>query len=101
MNPVNLLKLPPSFPHEPPEGYSYEVRQHKRNIVSIWLCHHCQYNYNDGNPISTIWGFWDTKKQCYYTPINSTKQGDPVDINDTRPYTAMQLNLNPLMAAFQ
>ena len=32
-------------------------------------------------------------------PINYSKQGDPVDIKDTRPYTAMQLNLNPLEAA--
>ena len=36
----------------------------------------------------------------YSAPINYSKQGDPVDINNTRPYTAMQLNLNPLMAAF-
>ena len=36
------------------------------------------------------------KKKCYYAPINSTKQGEQVDIHMTTPYTAMQLNLNPL-----
>ena len=35
------------------------------------------------------------------TPINSSKCGDQVDVNNTTPYSAMQLNLNPLMAAFQ
>ena len=48
----------------------------------------------------TIWGFYDTKKKVYCAPINSTKHGNQVDIKDTRNYTAMQLNLNPLMAAF-
>jgi hypothetical protein len=44
-----------------------------------------------------IWGFYNTKEQQYYAPINSTKQGNKVDVNDTTPYTAMPLNLNPLM----
>jgi hypothetical protein len=44
--------------------------------------------------------FYDTKKKVYCAPINSTKHGNQVDIKDTRNYTAMQLNLNPLMAAF-
>ena len=95
------MELPDDFTHQPPEGYSYEVRQYKRNILSIWLCHHYEYNFNGDDPVSTIWGFWDTKKQCYYAPINSTKHGNQVNIDDTRPYTAMQLNLTPLEAAFQ
>lgn len=95
------MKLPNDFTHQPPEGYSYEVRQYKRNILSIWLCHHYEYNFNGDDPVSTIWGFWDTKKQCYYAPINSTKHGNQVNISNTRPYTAMQLNLTPLEAAFQ
>lgn len=95
------MKLPNDFSHQAPEGYSYEVRQYKRNILAIWLCHHNQYNFNGDDPVSTIWGFWDTKKQCYYAPINSTKHGNQVNIDDTRPYTAMQLNLTPLEAAFQ
>ena len=39
------------------------------------------------------------KSRRYSAPINYSKQGDTVDINKTRPYTAMQLNLNPLEAA--
>lgn len=94
------MELPSDFSHQPPEGYSYEVRQYKRNILSIWLCNHTKFNYNNNDPVSTIWGFWDIKKQCYYAPINSTKHGDQVNIGDTRPYTAMKLNLTPLEAAF-
>lgn len=97
---MNQLELPHDFPHQPPKGYSYEVQEHKRNVVSIWICDHHQYVFNDGAPVKCIWGFYNIKKQCYYAPINSTKIGDRVDIDNTRPYTAMQLNLNPLEAAF-
>ena len=56
------------------------------------------------SPITTdapkcVWGFYNTKSRTYSAPINFSKQGDTVDINKTRPYTAMQLNLNPLEAA--
>ena len=37
------------------------------------------------------------KQRTYIAPINSKKPGKVVDISNTRPYTAMQLNLNPLM----
>ena len=47
----------------------------------------------------SVWGFYNTKSRTYSAPINFSKQGDTVDINQTRPYTAMQLNLNPLEAA--
>ena len=96
---MNLLELPPDFIHESPKGFSYEVKSHKSNLVAIWLLHHRKYCYSS-DPVRTIWGFYNTKQRCYHTPINSTKQGDKVDISNTRPYTAMQLNLNPLMAAF-
>ena len=33
---MNLLELPPDFIHEPPEGYAYEVKPFKRNVVAIW-----------------------------------------------------------------
>ena len=97
------LELPPDFPHEPPEGYSYYVREFKRNVVSIWLLHHATYSYSS-DPVGTIWGFvkYKTTKRStthtYYAPINSNKVGKEVCISDTRPYTAMQLNLNPLEA---
>ena len=51
--------------------------------------------------VSTIWGFYNTKSRTYSAPVNATKCGDQVDIKNTRSFTAMQLNLNPLMAAFQ
>ena len=93
------MNLPDGFPHKPPEGYSYEVKEHKRNMVSIWLRNHASFSYTS-DPVRTIWGFYNTKKGCYRAPINSTKHGNQVDIKDTRDYTAMQLNLNPLMQAF-
>tara|TARA_R100001460_G_C3537444_1_gene174144 strand:+ start:720 stop:1004 length:285 start_codon:yes stop_codon:yes gene_type:complete len=93
------MNLPDGFPHKPPEGYSYEVKEHKRNMVSIWLRNHASFSYTS-DPVRTIWGFYNTKKGCYHAPINSTKHGNQVDIKDTRDYTAMQLNLNPLMRAF-
>jgi hypothetical protein len=94
-----MIELPLDFIHEPPNGYSYEVTEFKRNLLAIWIINHGQFSYTDTPPRS-IWGFYNTKKRCYHAPINATKQGDQVDINDTRPYSAMQLNLNPLMAAF-
>lgn len=101
MNPcalmMNQLELPPDFPHTPPKGYSYEVHPFKRNLIAIWLRNHSFFSYTS-DPVRTIWGFYDGKKRCYYAPINSTKQGNKVDIADTRNYTAMQLNLNPLEA---
>lgn len=86
------MELPPDFIHEAPEGYAYEIQQHKRNIISIWCRHLCQYNYNGGDSVSTIWGFYNTKTKCYHAPINSRKLGDTVDIQSTTPYTSMQLN---------
>jgi hypothetical protein len=84
-----------NFPHKPPERYSYWVKEYKRNVMSIWLQHPDEYVYTTKR-VSTIWGFYHTKKKEYYAPINSKKIGDRVDINRTTPYTAMQLNLNPL-----
>ena len=100
MNPVNLLELPPSFPHEPPKGYHYEVEPFRRNVCRICIVNDGTFTYTNDAP-KCVSGFYDSKKGRYSAPINFSKQGDPVDINDTRPYTAMQLNLNPLMAAFQ
>ena len=93
------LSIPDDFPHQPPEGYSYEVKTFKRNIISIWLVNHGNFSYTNDKP-KTIWGFYDTKKGEYSAPINSTKCGNKVDISDTRPYTAMQLNLTPLELAY-
>ena len=90
------LELPHDFPHQPPKGYRYDVLPHKSNVISVWTVHLNGFVFNDHNPHYCIWGFYDIKRKCYYAPINSTKQGDQVDIKNTTPYSAMQLNLNPL-----
>ena len=82
------MNLPDGFPHKPPKGYSYEVKEHKRNMVSIWLRNHATFSYTS-DPVRTIWGFYNTKKGCYHAPINSTKHGDQVDIEDTRDYLSL------------
>ncbi len=87
-----MTELPPDFIHEAPSGFRYRTSKHSAVVVSIWCDHLNNYNFNDGNQVSTIWGFYNTKKQQYHAPINSRKIGDVVDINSTTPYTAMQLN---------
>ena len=95
---TNQLELPPDFIHEAPKGFHYEVDLFRRNIFRICIVNDGFFSYTDVAPKS-VWGFYDVKKRRYSAPINYSKQGNPVDINDTRPYTAMQLNLNPLEAA--
>ena len=87
-----MTELPPDFIHEPPKGYRYRTAHFRANIVSIWCDHLNSYNFNGGDQVSTIWGFYHTKKREYYAPINSKKIGAVVDINSTRPLTAMQIN---------
>tara|TARA_B100002019_G_scaffold290386_1_gene307971 strand:- start:684 stop:989 length:306 start_codon:yes stop_codon:yes gene_type:complete len=100
---MTLCLRPNDFPHQPPEGYSYEFSVFKQNrkgtIVAIWLCNDSFFNYTS-DPVRTIWGFYRGDKKTYHAPINSNKIGEVVDVNQTRSYTAMQLNLNPLEAAF-
>ena len=82
---------------EPPNNYTYETREHNRTFIGIWLhCHH-RFVYNGGAPVYTIWGFYNRKTKQYHSPINSSKPGDVVNVNNTTPYTSMPLNLNPLM----
>ena len=95
---MNLLELPPDFIHEPPKGYHYEVESFRRNVCRICIVNDGSFSYTDVAPKS-VWGFYNAKSRTYSAPINFSKQGDTVDINKTRPYTAMQLNLNPLEAA--
>ena len=94
-----MIELPLSFAHKPPKGYSYEVKDYKRNVISIWLRDHREYSYTNDD-VRTIWGFYNPKTAKYYAPINHKKCGDEVSFSDTRSYTAMQLNLNPLERAF-
>ena len=96
---MNPVELPSDFIHEPPEGFHYEVDQFRRNVHRICIVNDGTVSYTDVAPKS-VWGFYNTKTRTYSAPINFSKQGDSVDIKNTRPYSAMQLNLNPLMAAF-
>ena len=93
------MNLPDGFPHKAPKGYAYEVKPFKRNMLAIWLKHPDRYNFSSDR-VSTIWGFYNTKSGTYSAPVNANKCGDQVDIKDKRPFTDMQLNLNPLEAAF-
>ena len=92
--------IPSDFPHKAPKGYKYRTLQFKRHVISIWTVHQRGFTYNGHSESACIWGFYDTKTKQYYAPINSSKQGDKVELKDTTPYSAMQLNLNPLMKAF-
>ena len=92
-----MLELPYDFPHKAPKGYKYRALQFKRNVISIWTVHQSGFTYDGHSESACIWGFYNTKEQQYYAPINSTKQGSQVDLKDTTPYTSMPLNLNPLM----
>ena len=100
MNQSNL-ELPTTFKHQPPDGMHYEVTQFNKTVLAIWICYEYQFLYREGEePPKCIWGFYRKSKGQFYAPINSKKVGSEVDISQTTPYTAMQLNLNPLESAF-
>ena len=79
------------FPHKAPKGYSYEFEEFKRGVIAIWL--HCsrKFDYNNGAPTRTIWGFYKSKTREYFAPINSRTIGVRVDISETRNYTSMPI----------
>lgn len=78
----------------------YEVEEFKKNIFSIWVCYKNKFDYNLGEPVSCIWGFYDYKKCKYFAPVNSKTIGKEVEFKNTRNYTAMQLKQAPLDAFF-
>lgn len=88
------------FPHDAPAGYSYEFEEFKRNVVSIWIRNHSHFDYNGGIRVRSIWGFYNQKTKCYYSPVNSKTVGKEVDISRTTSYTAMIPKTTPLEAAF-
>jgi hypothetical protein len=88
------------FPHNAPEGMYYETEPFQRNVVAIWIHYQRRFDYNLGDPVRCIWGFYNTKTKCYHAPINSSKCGDKVDIKNTTPYSAMQIKRTPLELAF-
>lgn len=96
---LDLNSLLMEMPVKAPKGYHYEVEEHKRNVVSFWLCGGPTYIYKGGESPRTIHSFYNYKKKVWYSPINSKKVGAEVAVAAIRPYTSMPLNLNPLMAA--
>jgi len=88
------------FPHRAPQGMHYEILPFRTNVVSIWIHYDRQFDYNNGQPVGCIWGFYHIKKKCYYAPINSSKCGDQVEIERTTPYSAMIPKQTPLEAAY-
>ncbi len=98
---MNLsVDLIPQFKHKAPEGYSYEVEEFKRNVFSIWLRCHRQFDYNNGKPTRCCWGFYNYKKCQFFSPVNSTTIGKEVKFSDTRPWTSMPINYQGLEAFF-
>ena len=95
------VDLIPQFLHKPPEGYYYKVEEFKRNVFSIWLYNTCKFDYNDGKPTKSVWGFYDYKKCKFFAPVNSKTIGKVVDFKNTRNYTAMQIQQTPLEKFFQ
>ena len=93
-------ELPPTFCHQPPQGMYYEQTEFKRNVVAIWIHYRRRFDYNLGDSVRCIWGFYNTKTREYHSPINSSTVGSVVDIKRTSPYSAMIPNLSPLELAF-
>jgi hypothetical protein len=98
---MNLsIKLIPQFKHKCPEGYSYEVKEFKKGVFSIWLKHHREYIYNDKKPVCTIWGYYSYKKCEFYSPVNSSTVGKVVKFENTTSYTSMPINRTVLESCF-
>ena len=66
------MNLPDGFPHKAPTGYSYEVRNFKRNVVSIWLQHHASFSYTS-DPVYTIWGSMTQKSVTLHPSITNAQ----------------------------
>lgn len=88
------------FLHKAPNNYHYEQTFFKRNVTAIWICDDRTYDYNNGESVRCIWGFYNSKTGQYHSPINSSTVGSVVDPKRTTPYSAMQIKMNPLEAAF-
>ena len=88
------------FPHSPPNGYSYSFEDFKSNVVRIWLHNHRQFDYNLGARTKSVWGFYSSKRNKYYAPVNSKTVGKEVDIKSTRNYTAMPIKQTILESCF-
>ena len=88
------------FPYEAPKGFEYWTEDFTKTTVRIWIRNLDSFVYNGGKYPSSVWGFYNRRTKKYHAPINFKRRGDVVNIDDTTPYSAMQLNLTPLERAF-
>ena len=58
-----MIELPPDFIHEAPAGFRYRTAKHSAVVVSIWCDHLNSYCFNNGDQVSTIWGFTTQKNE--------------------------------------
>ena len=87
--------------HRAPEGYEYWMEDFNSKFKRIWIQNRkFDFSFNDGIYPNSVWGFFNKKTSEYHSPINSKKPGGVVDIKETTPFSAMKINLNPLMKAF-
>jgi hypothetical protein len=88
------------FSHVAPDGYFYSFEEYKTNVIRIWLNSNRKFVFNGGKPARSVWGFYSTKKNKYFAPVNSSKVGNEVDFKQTRNYTSMPIKSSPLDAFF-
>jgi hypothetical protein len=88
------------FDHVPPQEYFYSFEEYKSGVIRIWLNCTRKFDYNNGKPTKSVWGFYSSKKRKYFSPINSITIGKEVQYEDTRNYTAIQLKKTPLEKFF-
>jgi len=94
------MKMTIDLPHSAPEGYEYWTDDFNSKFVRVWIKNKKYFTYCEGQP-SSVWGFIEKKTGNIHSPINHKKVGKVVDVTLTSPYSAMILQLNPLMSAFQ
>jgi hypothetical protein len=82
----------PDFIHKAPKGTHYQVEQFKSGVVSVWVHYDRQFDYNLGKRVRCIWGFYRPKTNQFFAPVNSSTVGKEVNIEDTRPWSAMPIN---------
>lgn len=95
-----MIELPLEFIHEPPKDYRYEIIPKTSNVDAIWIISRRRFTYNDNNPARSIWGFYNKRTRRFHSPINSKRVGAAVAIEDTSPYSAMQIHYKGLESFF-
>lgn len=94
------IDLNPSFDHIAPDQYFYSFEEYKSGVIRIWLNCSRKFDYNNGKPTRSVWGFYSSKKRKYFSPINSITIGKEVRYEDTRNYTAMPTHQTILEKCF-